>query len=187
MTDTSKTPSQSPSVDNQNDNEMLGTIKKIGYAGLRLAASLIKVGPGIIKKIAYAGVVVVLYILGIGLVINLPGLVLMAYDGMESIGLIPHDRTLNVYMGSNWLIGENRTCSLTFEYDSNKKELTDKLYGLVCPIGDERLEPHNITVTFKGATSHTSRFGNKVTVANEWRCTRSSDRFTCEAIDSGSN
>ena len=91
------------------------------------------------------------------------------------------DQTVDVYMGGDWLVGENRICSLSFKFDANGKP-TDNLDSLQCPVGNEALQPHNIAVIFKGVVKPKDAFGNSRTVADQWRCTRGSDRFTCIPI-----
>jgi hypothetical protein len=91
---------------------------------------------------------------------------------------LSRDQTLDVYMGSNWLVGENRICWLSLQLDSNAKP-TGRLDSLQCSVGGETLEPHNITVVFKGVVKPKDAFGNTRPVADQWRCTRNSDRFTC--------
>ena len=42
-------------------------------------------------------------------------------DQLDLDGHIPHDRTLDVYMTSNWLVGEHRICWLVLQKDANEK------------------------------------------------------------------
>ncbi len=108
-----------------------------------------------------------------------------AQSGLRNF--FPHDRTLDVYMRSNWLVGENRLCWLGVQSDANGKP-TGKLDKLVCPAGgSESLEPHNVTVTFKGPIDPVDKFGNQLMVADQWICKRGDDKFTCVAKTNSSN
>jgi hypothetical protein len=108
-------------------------------------------------------------------------LALVWYGQLDVAGYFPHDRTLDVYMSSNWMVGENRVCWLIQEYDANQKP-TGKLDSLQCPFGDEKLEPHNLTVTFKGIVTPMDTNGNPRKIPNEWRCTRGGDNFACTPV-----
>jgi hypothetical protein len=106
---------------------------------------------------------------------------MIIYASLDESGWIQHDRTLDVYMSNNWLLGENRVCSLSFNGYGNGN-LTDEMEGLWCPNGDEKLLSHNIKVTFKGVIDHKENNGTPRKVADQWRCTRGSDKFICESI-----
>jgi hypothetical protein len=54
----------------------------------------------------------------------------VGYEQLDLNGYISHDRMLDVYMTNNWLVGENRICSLSHRYDANGK-LTGQL-GRLC-------------------------------------------------------
>jgi hypothetical protein len=103
------------------------------------------------------------------------------YEQLDLNGYIHHDRTLDVYMTSNWLVGENRICWLSQQYDANEKP-TGQLGSLQCPVGFDKLEPHNLPVTFKGVVDLKDMDGKERSIPEQWKCTRGSDGFTCEAM-----
>jgi hypothetical protein len=108
-------------------------------------------------------------------------LALTGYDQLDLNGYISHDRTLDLYMSNNWLVGENRECSLTESLDAGGKP-TGKVLGLLCPMGDEKLNPHNVSVTFRGILDPKDMNGNERPIPQQWKCKRGSDNFTCEAM-----
>jgi hypothetical protein len=108
---------------------------------------------------------------------------LVGYEQLDLSGYIHHDRTLDVYMTSDWLVGENRGCSLTLWHDKNGK-VTGQLDGLVCPTGQGTLNPHNLPVTFKGPVDPKDLDGHERPIPDQWRCTRESGTFTCEPVKS---
>lgn len=112
------------------------------------------------------------------------GIATIFYQSLDESGRIHHDKTVDVYMDNNWLVGENRVCGLHFQYANGKP--TDTMSGLVCSNGDEKSQSHNVTVTFKGNFTHEHDDGVSYPVADQWRCTRESDKFTCEPIVSDS-
>lgn len=114
----------------------------------------------------------------VGGFIVIAAVALSGYQWLEENGTITHDQTIDVYMSSNWMVGENRTCSLNLQVDANGKP-TRKLDNLQCPVGFEKVEPHNLTVTFKGVIDPVDINGNQRPVADQWKCTRGSDRFSC--------
>ena len=61
---------------------------------------------------------------------------LAGYDELDLNGYISHDRTLDVYMTSHWLVGENRVCWLSQVQDAQGKP-TAQLDSLHCPVGFE--------------------------------------------------
>jgi hypothetical protein len=105
----------------------------------------------------------------------------VGYEQLDFNGYIYHHRTLDVYMSNNWLVGENRVCSLTEYPDANGKP-TGKVLGLMCPVEDEKLQPHNLSVTFEGILDPQDMNGKDRPLPDEWKCTRGSDSFTCEAM-----
>jgi hypothetical protein len=100
------------------------------------------------------------------------------YEQLDVSGDISHDQTTDVYMSNDWLVGENRVCSLT-EYPDAKGKPTGKVLGLLCPMEDKKLEPHNLSVTFKGVLDPKGMDGEERPIAAEWTCTRGSDSFVC--------
>jgi hypothetical protein len=120
---------------------------------------------GLLQALAYLFGCTVVVAIGMGV-----------YQWLDQSGYIHHDRTIDVYMSSNWLVGENRICSLVVRKDANEKP---KLDSLQCPIGDGKLDPHNITVTFKGPIDPVDTFGKLQAVADQWSCKRGDDKFTC--------
>jgi hypothetical protein len=121
---------------------------------------------------------VFVWICGIGVAI---ALALNGYQGIDADGYIPHDRTLDVYMTNNWLVGENRLCLLIQRYDTDGKP-TGHLDSLQCLVGDEKVEPHNIAVTFKGLVDPYDVDGKLRKIPQEWTCTRASDSFVCRPM-----
>jgi hypothetical protein len=102
------------------------------------------------------------------------------YDELDRNGYIPHDRTLDVYMSDDWLVGENRGCGLILRTDANGKP-TGQLDSLVCSMdSSEKHMPHNVSVTFKGIVDPKDTDGNVRPVPEQWKCTRGSNDFTCE-------
>jgi|ERR1019366_2708365 hypothetical protein len=118
------------------------------------------------------------WICAIGIAI---ALALNGYNGLDVDGYIPHDRTVDVYMTGNWLVGENRVCWLIQRYDANGKP-TGQLDSLQCPIGFENIQPHNLTVTFKGLVDPKDMDGKVRQIPDQWTCTRGSDSFICRPM-----
>ena len=106
---------------------------------------------------------------------------MVGYDQLDLNGYIHHDRTLDVYMSNDWLVGENRECSLT-EYPDAKGKPTGKVLGLLCPVEGEKLQPHNLSVTFKGVLDPKDINGKERPIPEQWKCKRESDNFTCEPM-----
>lgn len=119
------------------------------------------------------------WLFGLGIAI---ALALNGYDQLDLNGYIHHDRTLDVYMSNDWLVGENRVCSLILRTDANGKP-TGQLDSLICSIDStEKHAPHNVSVTFKGIVDHKNIGGDEQSIPDEWKCTRGSNDFTCEAM-----
>lgn len=118
------------------------------------------------------------WVVGFAIVVSVA---LVGYDQLDLNGYIHHDRTLDVYMSNDWLVGENRECSLT-EYPDAKGKPTGKVLGLMCPMDDKKLDLHNLSVTFKGILDPKDMNGNERPIPDKWRCSRGSDNFTCEAM-----
>jgi hypothetical protein len=59
--------------------------------------------------------------------------------------------------------------------------------NLECPVGDEKMETHNINVTFKGNLSLTDMDNDPLQIADQWQCTRGNDGFTCAPMAYPSN
>jgi len=106
---------------------------------------------------------------------------LVGYDQLDINGYIHHDRTLDVYMTGNWLVGENRTCWLNQRSDANGKP-TGQLDNLNCPVGFDNLAPHNVSVTFKGVLDPKDMDGQERPIPAQWKCTRGSESFSCEPL-----
>ena len=51
----------------------------------------------------------------------------------------------------------------------------------MCPMDDRKLEPHNLSVTFKGVLDPKDMDGKERPIPEQWKCTRGSDKFTCKA------
>jgi len=118
------------------------------------------------------------WLFGVGIVL---AFALAGYDQLDLNGYIHHDRTVDVYMSNDWLVGENRECSLTEYPDANGKP-TGRVLGLMCPVEDRKLEPHNVSVTFKGVLDPKGVSGDERSIPDEWTCTRGSDGFTCSPV-----
>jgi hypothetical protein len=86
-----------------------------------------------------------------------------------------------MYMTDNWLVGENRICELRQQHDAQGRP-TGELIGFLCGSDLEKLEPHNMPITFKGIVDLKGMDGNVRQIPKQWKCTRGSDSFTCEAI-----
>ena len=110
---------------------------------------------------------------------------LYGWQSADSNGYIPHDRTLNVFMTNDWIVGENLTCWLSEKHDGNGKP-TEQLDILVCPVAGEKMEPHNITVTFKGNLRLKDIEGDPLTIPTVWQCRRR-DGFACDVMASPAN
>jgi hypothetical protein len=106
---------------------------------------------------------------------------MVGYNQLDLNGYIPHERTLFVYMTGNWLVGENRICELRQQHDAQGRP-TGELIGLLCGSDLEQLEPHNMSITFKGVVDRKDMDGNERQIPDQWKCTRGSDNFTCEAM-----
>lgn len=105
------------------------------------------------------------------------------YDQLDVAGHFSHDRTLDVYMRNNWLDGENRNCWLFLKHYPNGMP-TGQLASLRCPgrlDNFDNLEPHNMSVTFKGVVDLKDSSGKERNVPAHWTCTRGSD-FVCHPV-----
>lgn len=151
MSTTSETPDKSEKYVNEPWSKYL----------LRTAKNVVKVVAGLVA---------------FGIAISIAG---AGYDQLDVNGYISHDRTLDVYMTNNWLVGENRDCWLGIQFAANGHP-SGKLDSLQCPVEFDKLEPHNVTVTFKGVVDPYDMDGKVRTVPSEWKCTRHGDGFTCE-------
>ena len=104
------------------------------------------------------------------------------YDWLDANGYISHDRTLDVYMSNDWLVGENRVCSLILRTDASGK-LTGQLDSLICSMdSSEKHVPHNVSVTFKGILAPKDMDGNERPIPEQWTCTRGSNSFVCHPV-----
>lgn len=102
----------------------------------------------------------------------------VGYETFDLNGCFPHRQSVYIYMSGDWLVGENRKCSLTEEVAENG-HLSGHVAGLFCQSGEPLAEPHNIRVTFWGRINPYDFDGHIVEVRDEWVCTRESDGFTC--------
>ena len=127
----------------------------------------------VLKKIAWilGGVVVILF--GIAM-----------YEGLEKEGHISHERTVDLYMTSDWLVGESRACYLATVLDG-QREPTGKIEALRCPVGFRDLEEHSGEVTFHGDLRSNDITGKPIALPMWWTCTRHSDGFSCKVNGSG--
>jgi hypothetical protein len=105
------------------------------------------------------------------------------YRGCDRRGYVAHDKTVDIYMKGEWLVGENRVCAGIQSFGDEKPP--KELEALFCPVGADVKNPHNISVTFWGRIHRPD-----ITAAEEsratkgaWRCTRKPDSFICRAIN----
>jgi hypothetical protein len=115
---------------------------------------------------------------GLALVV---GFALAGYDAIDVGGYISHDQTTDVFMSSDWLVGENRLCSLT-EFLDAKGKPTGKVLSVTCPQEEKKLDPHNMSVTFKGVLDPKDMDGKERPISIWWTCTRGSGSFTCVPV-----
>lgn len=102
----------------------------------------------------------------------------IAYSAANSAGWVSHDKTVDIYMKGDWLVGENRVCS---GIQARQPDDTYLMSALFCP-GDAPAEQgHNLSVTFWGKISRPDAVnaGRLLT----WKCTRNGVGFTCKALD----
>lgn len=102
------------------------------------------------------------------------------YSWLNDAGYVPHTATVDVYIKGDWLNGENRVCdSIPKGAGNSDPAMIDALF---CPeqIIGEPPPAHNMDVHFWGKVSRPDAFAVK---ALSWRCTRTSDGFTCYALD----
>jgi hypothetical protein len=131
--------------------------------GLRTFKNLVK---------TFAGI----FAIGVAIALGLSG-----YDQLDVGGYIHHERTIDVYMSNDWLVGENRVCSLIESPDAHGNP-SGKVVALICPVEGEKREPHNLSVIFKGILDPKNIEGKERSIPDQWTCTRGSDNFNCEAM-----
>jgi hypothetical protein len=112
------------------------------------------------------------------LIAILVGGVFLAYSVLDNAGLMTHSKAVDVYMKGDWLVGENRVCS-GVQMPNDKK--TYEMDALFCPSDAPAEQGHNISIRFWGRISRPDAVRAERLLT--WQCTRSSDGFTCKALD----
>lgn len=96
----------------------------------------------------------------------------------DSYGWIPHTKTIDVSMASDWMVGEERTC-IGFQDSS------PQIVSLACPVGDYTEKAHRFEVKFWGRISRPELLKPDASEENhfEWKCVRGGEGFTCWALN----
>ena len=76
----------------------------------------------------------------VGLAIAI-ALLLNGYDQLDVNGYISHDVTVDLYMSNDWIVGENRLCTLT-EFPDEKGRPNGHPLGVTC-----RVKTKGLTLT----------------------------------------
>lgn len=104
------------------------------------------------------------------------------YGWLDSVGVISHDRTIEVRLKGDWMVGESRTCNAWY--------FGDTVDGLNCMGGND-------DAAWREGTSHTLsvKFWGKMVRADalealrdpahkgQWNCKRTSEAMTCWALN----
>jgi len=77
---------------------------------------------------------------------------MFGYDQLDENGCLSHDVLVDVYMSNEWIVGENRLCTLT-EFPDNKGKPNGHPLGVTCPSEDRKLDPHNVSVTLRAEST----------------------------------
>jgi hypothetical protein len=122
---------------------------------------------------------------GGGCLITLLVAALCVYGGYtlaDNLGDISHVKTVDLYMASDWLVGENRTCSAIQGRDKASDPVS---VGVIfCPSDAPSEHPHNVEIRFWGKVSRPELVLDTSSPRNsDWRCVRESGGFTCYALD----
>jgi hypothetical protein len=97
-----------------------------------------------------------------------------AYDGLDSLGWIPHNEETAITAQSSWLVGESKECVSYPPFNQAEAYPLGKPVGyavalIKCDDGPE----HRIKIRFFG------RIEQPEYAAVRWKCTRGEDGFTC--------
>jgi hypothetical protein len=112
--------------------------------------------------------------LGLFLILGIIGAIIYGgYEGLDSLGLIPHAEEAVISARGDWLVGESKECvSATLNSESAAIARKDQGYALAslpCDGGPE----HKMNVTFYG------REVQPEYKTISWKCTRNEASFTC--------
>src|SRR6202043_2358336 len=98
----------------------------------------------------------------------------------DNLGWISHTATVDLSMDPNWLVGENRQCMGIHDAAGPNPGM---ITTLDCPPSLGNQETHNVTVKFWGKIVRLYSNQNDPSAGmHDWRCTRTSDGFTCKAL-----
>lgn len=116
------------------------------------------------------GLLALLFIVG--------GLGYWAYTGLRDAGYSSHRTSVNMYMTSDWLQNEERTCIGVQSTGHGEPQIAD----LFCPAEMTTMPPaHKLEVFFFGKTSRPELVPNNIDDPKfHWRCVRASDLLTSE-------
>lgn len=103
----------------------------------------------------------------------------VAYKAADDAGWVQHTKTVDMYMKGDWIVGEDRECDGYQNPDPGNGGFS--MSSLFCPTGYFTQQGHNISVTFWGKVSRPEAWKNQIIL--HWQCTRTSDSFTCKALD----
>ena len=109
-----------------------------------------------------------------------------AYNAIQDSGWASHTQAVDVYMKGDWLVGENRECQ-GLQNIPMKGEQTTGIIALYCPLDFYSDTPHNISIKFFGKTVRPelsiAPYTTNPQPHFQWRCSRSSEGFTCRALN----
>jgi len=95
------------------------------------------------------------------------------YHGLDSAGLIPHERESFVTAQSNWFVGESKPCSSSpFSAPAEGEKTGYALYSISCDDGPA----HEVKVRFWG------RKEQREYAIVYWKCIREDSGFTCDEL-----
>jgi hypothetical protein len=105
------------------------------------------------------------------------------YQWSDSAGYVTHSRTVDVYMKGEWLVGENRVCTVIPDYENPGAAAV--VHALNCSPEDMSPTIHNLNIKFWGRLTRPDIRNEAVVTSGRftWRCTRDNDGFTCYAIN----
>jgi len=102
------------------------------------------------------------------------------YAFLDSSGLVPHARSVDLYISGEWTPEEDRNC---LGIQSRLRDEAPEITSLDCRIDGSAESPHNRKgeeVKFFGKTSRPDLLLSG-TNDFEWRCRRTGSGFTCYA------
>jgi hypothetical protein len=121
------------------------------------------------------------------LLVALGGILWLAYKGygwLDSVGFISHDRTIEVHLKGDWMVGETRTCYAWYFGDT-----VDGLncVGITTPDNASWRDgtSHNLSVKFWGKMVRADALEALRDPAHkgQWNCKRTSEAMTCWALN----